>query len=64
MTTEREAIDGLRTVVNSEETKEHPASKHPGDFILYHLGEYNPREMTYDILDEPKKLISAEELKH
>jgi hypothetical protein len=62
MTTEREAIDGLRTVVNSEEMKESPIHKHPKDFALYYLGEYNDREMKMELLDSPKKIIEAEKL--
>lgn len=59
MQTNRDAIEGLRQVVQDENTT---ISKHPDDFDLYYLGEYDEREMQF-IISSPEKVISASELK-
>mgnify|MGYP000694381641 CR=1 FL=1 len=59
MATKRDAIDGLRQVVNDPKTT---ISNHPNDFQLYYLGEYNERAMDIDTW-EPEFIISASELK-
>ena len=56
--TNRDAIDGLRQVANDESTS---IGKHPADFELYLLGEYDPREMMFD-LQKPELIIGAAEL--
>ena len=57
--TQRDAIDGLRSVANDEKTS---INKHPEDFELYELGSYNPREMKFDLFDQPKLVIPVTEL--
>lgn len=57
--THRDAIDGLRQVVNDENTT---ISKHSDDFDLYFLGEYDPRKMEFNI-SHPEKIASASDLK-
>lgn len=56
---QRDAVDGLREVVNDEKTALH---KHPEDFALYQLGEYNPRDMKMEIFDPPKIIIEVSQL--
>jgi hypothetical protein len=57
--TERDAIDGLRQVVKDPQTALH---QHPEDFTLLHLGEYDPREVKFNLLAEPRKVLSCTEL--
>lgn len=57
--TNRDAIEGLRQVVNDGKTT---IAKHPEDFDLYNLGEYNPRTMDFVINSKPEFIISATEL--
>lgn len=59
MATRRDAIDGLRQVVNDPSSI---ISKHPEDFQLYYLGEYNERSLEIDTWS-PEFVISAKELK-
>lgn len=56
----RDAIDGFKALVNDEGTS---IGKHPQDFELYHLGEYDPRSMAFSLNDDPKFIIGASELK-
>lgn len=56
--TDRDAVDGFRQVANDKNTS---IGKHPDDFALYALGEYDPRTMSFDIT-EPKLIIGANEL--
>jgi hypothetical protein len=57
--TDRDAIEGLRAVANDENST---IGKHPEDFELYHLGEYDMRSMEFDLLDKPILVIGAKEL--
>jgi hypothetical protein len=57
--TNRDAIESLKGVANDPQTN---ISKYPKDFELYHLGSYNPRTMAFDLNDNPKFLISADQL--
>lgn len=59
MQTDRDAITGLRDVVNDKNTTIH---KHPEDFELYRLGEYDPRSMKFSLIDNPELVIAASEL--
>lgn len=56
---DRDAVDGLRQVAKDEKTS---IGKHPEDFDLYFLGDYDPREMKIIPLDQPKLIIGAAEL--
>lgn len=58
-TTERDARDGLAQVVNDPQTS---IAKHPDDFDLFHLGDYNPREMSFDLHDKPLLICNAKQL--
>ena len=57
---DRDAVDGFKALVNDNKTS---IGKHPEDFELYHLGEYNPRLMAFSLNNDPKFIISAQELK-
>jgi len=57
--TTRDAIDGLKQVADDKETA---LAKHPEDFELYKLGEYNPREMKFEIFDSPELVITVSEI--
>lgn len=59
MATNRDAIDGLRQLANDDKTL---IGKHPDDFILYYLGEYDERQMQFNIEDDPELIIGANEL--
>lgn len=37
--------------------------KHPDDFDLYHLGEYDDAHGTFEILDKPRQLALGRDLK-
>ena len=58
--TDRDAVEGFKQVVNDEKTT---ICRHPEDFDLYYLGDYDPRSMDFSLIDTPKFLISASELK-
>ena len=57
--TERDALDGLKNVASDPSTA---LNKHPEDFELFQLGEYNPRSMKFEIYDDPKSIISVSDL--
>lgn len=56
--TDRDAIDSFRQLVNDETTV---INKHPDDFSLWKLGEYNEREMQF-IENKPSKIVLASDL--
>lgn len=55
----RDAIDSMKQVALDEKTALH---KHPDDFELYQIAEYNPREMALQKFEQPQKIISVSEL--
>jgi hypothetical protein len=59
--TDRDAIHGLRTVVN-EKDENNQISQFPEDFELWHIGEYDEREMQLKPLADPIKLATASDL--
>lgn len=57
--TDRDAIEGLKQVANDDKTN---IGKYPQDFELYRLGNYNPRNMSFDISENANLLTRADEL--
>ncbi len=56
---QRDALDGLRQVALDEKTA---LAKHPEDFELYQLADYNPRTMEMETFDPPIKIASVKEI--
>jgi hypothetical protein len=56
--TDRDAIDGFRELVNDDKTV---LNKHPDDFSLWMVGEYDEREMRF-IGGDPSKIVNASDL--
>lgn len=59
MQTKRDAIEAIRQLVNDPTTT---IGKHPEDFELHYLGEYDEREMVA-LNWTPEFVINAKELK-
>jgi hypothetical protein len=57
--TDRDAVDGLKEVCLDKNTA---MNKHPEDFTLYRLGSYNPREMSFDMHEQPEIVITVSEI--
>lgn len=53
--TDRDALDSFSQLANDEQTV---INKHPKDFELWSLGEYDEREMLFHLAD-PKKISVA-----
>lgn len=61
MVTERDAIQGLKKMVNAEDENQY--SLYPEDFNLMQLGEYDNRTGRINTLETPKVVINAAKLK-
>lgn len=57
MTTERDAIDSFRHVVQNE--KQSAYAKFPSDFTLVYLGDFDQQNGSITLLVEKKHLVNA-----
>jgi len=47
--------------VNSKDSGD--LGRHPDDFTLYHLGEYDDGNASFDLLPEPRQLVRGQDVK-
>lgn len=55
--------EGRRTFGDCVNSKDHPYSKHPSDYTLFHIGEYDDNSMSIKPMDRPVPLGTGVEYK-
>ncbi len=58
-TSKRDALDGLKQVATDENTA---LAKHPDDFELYKIANYNPRSMSMELVEPPELIATVTEI--